>query len=107
VLAHPAIRASLAGAAPVCGHVVAISLAAQDQPRTIRQVIVSSSSAFSPKMSVQGLHPGNNLEEDGRVNHEGSIGVRRSPSPIYYIVIIVKKDHPRVAQVILTTSCNA
>ena len=47
------------------------------------------------------------IRRGGRVSHEGSMGVRLSPSPIHYIVVIVQKDHPCVAQVIPATSVNA
>ena len=41
------------------------------------------------------------------VSHKGSMGVRLSPSPINFIVVIVKKDHLCAAQVILSISSNA
>ena len=41
------------------------------------------------------------------VSREGEYGVRLSPSPIYFIVVIVKKGQPCVAQVILAKSSDA
>ena len=40
------------------------------------------------------------IRSNGRVSHKGSMGVRLSPSPIHYVVVIVKKDYLCVAQVI-------
>ena len=41
------------------------------------------------------------------VSRKGVWGVRLSPSPIHYIVVIVKKDLLYVAQVILASSGTA
>jgi len=61
-----------------------------------------------PALHVQHFTvPGNELERIWPGSVMKGVGVRLSPSPIYFIVVIVKKDHLCVAQVIFATSDNA
>ena len=89
MLAHPAILAGLAGAARRGGVIVAIHLAAQGQPRTVRQGDSLRSSSFIPKNFAKAL-PLSIVCVTG-FNPSNSIHFCTSSSPMTILVLIVFK----------------